>query len=259
MASLPIAVPSARDDDPHNDPEQAVEWDHERTIRAALIRWQCIDHTAKCLVDPRGVQIHAARIEDVLDLSFATVSFPLQFTACLFASRVELFGAQLEALYLQHSRSAAFSADGLKVRGNLSFRYGDATGEVRLGRAEIGGHLMCNNATFKNPGGVSLFADGIKVAGSVFLNSFNAEGELRLVAAHVGGNLECDSAKFRNEGKVALNADGIKVKHNVFLRADFRVGGDVRLVGAEILGQLNCSDCRFAIDSWMNAEPGLGQ
>jgi hypothetical protein len=128
--------PSARDDDPHNDPGQAAEWNHHRTIRAALIRWQCVDQTAKCLVDPRGVEIHAARIADVLDLSFATVPFPLFFTACFFASRMDLFGAQLEALYLRSSRSAAISADGLKVRGNLSFAYSHVVGEVRLRRGE---------------------------------------------------------------------------------------------------------------------------
>jgi hypothetical protein len=38
--------PSAKNDDPANDPAKADEWAHEREIRADLIRWLCVDRLA---------------------------------------------------------------------------------------------------------------------------------------------------------------------------------------------------------------------
>src|SRR5262245_11044757 len=65
--------PSQKDFDLANDPGKANTWGGERTIRAALIRWLCVDQEAREYVDPRGLQIHGARIEGALDLSFVRV------------------------------------------------------------------------------------------------------------------------------------------------------------------------------------------
>jgi hypothetical protein len=59
-----------KDFEPGNDPAKASAWSNDRSIRAALIRWLCIDRQARKYVDPRGVQVHGARIEGALELSF---------------------------------------------------------------------------------------------------------------------------------------------------------------------------------------------
>ncbi len=234
--------PSTRIDDQENDSTKAAGWGDERTIRAALLRWLCLDGTARILVDPRGIVVHAAKIADELDLSFATVPFPLAFMNCHFAVDMSLLGAQLQAFSLFASRTKAIMADGLKVRGNLLFRNGNAEGEVRLLGADIGKTLECNNTAFKS----GLIADRIKVSGSVFLRAgFNAEGEVRLNGAEIGGVLDCAKGMFKNAGGIALNAEGIKVAGSAFFGKGFNAEGEVRLVHAEIGGSLSCEQGTF--------------
>src|SRR5271169_974299 len=82
--------PSQKDFDPANDPKKADSWGPERTIRAALIRWLCIDRVARIYVDPRGIQAHGARLEGSLDLSFVRVRFPLALRCCSLREETKL-------------------------------------------------------------------------------------------------------------------------------------------------------------------------
>jgi hypothetical protein len=196
--------PSTRVDDQENDSTKAAGWGDERTIRAALLRWLCLDGTARILVDPRGIVVHAAKIADELDLSFATVPFPLAFMNCHYAVDMSLLGAQLQAFSLFASRTKAIMADGLKVRGNLLFRNGNAEGEVRLLGADVGGIIDCRNGKFNNAGAIALAADGLK-GGDVYLRyGFSVDGEVRLLGAAIRGNLECDGAEFASDTVVSL-------------------------------------------------------
>jgi hypothetical protein len=157
--------PSARGDDPGNDPAQAIGWGDERTIRAALIRWLCVDRVAEDLVDPHGVWVHAAQIVNLLDLASVTVPFPLIFDNCLFASAIVLQDARLETLYLRRSQTVAVLAVGLMVRSDLLFQNGNTEGVVRLRGAAIGGNLLCDEQTFQK----GLQAAGMRTSGSVSL------------------------------------------------------------------------------------------
>ncbi len=243
--------PSEDDDDPANNPAKPAIWDPQRKIRAELIRWLCVDRAAKALVDWRGIRVHAARIAGELDLSFATVPFPLLFGNSLFTDDMSLTHAQLEFLQLAGTRTKAITGDRLKVRGGLHLRDGfSANGEVRLLGADIGGNLDCGHGTF----GDALNADRIKVTGGVYLrDGFSAQGAVRLLGAAVDGDLSCVNGTFKNAGRNALSADGIKVTGNVLLR-DFRAEGAVELVGAQIGGQLDCDGARFAPNSQLEAE-----
>ena len=53
-AEFAIAGTSSVPDDPSNDPAHADEWPASRQIRASLIRWICVDHEARNLIDPRA-------------------------------------------------------------------------------------------------------------------------------------------------------------------------------------------------------------
>src|SRR5712692_7812954 len=231
--------PSDGDHDPGNDPAKADEWSGQRTIRAALIRWLGVEQPVK--VHHRGIQVHAAQIADALDLAFVTVPFPLAFINCVFASEINLHNAQHEALYLRASRTAAIVADGLKVRGDLFLDAGNAEDEVRLAGAEIGGNLLCDDASFKR----GLLADGIKVNGYMSFRAGNAEGEVRLAGAYIRGDFNCSKAIFNNPGGIALLADGIKVSGDVFVCDEFKAEGEVRLVGADIGKNLECGSGTF--------------
>jgi len=248
--------PSRRDDDPENDPSKAGQWGPERTLRAALLRWLCVDRQARELVDPKGLQVFAAKISGDLDLSFVAVPFPLGLGRCRLVEDADLQYVEIPALNLRGSWVRRLAADGARVKGGLFLRDGFyAEGEVRLLGAEIGGTLDCVDGAFKNPAktdvpgsGKALNADRMKVTGSVFLrDGFSAEGEVRLLGAEIGGGLDCERGTFKNPAKTdvpgsgkALNADRIKVTGSVFLGDGFRSEGEVRLLGAEIGGDLNC-------------------
>jgi sRNA-binding regulator protein Hfq len=239
--------PSAKDDDPANDPAKADEWGHEREIRADLIRWLCVDQGPGSAVDPKGILIHAARIAGALDLSFVSVPFPLSLWRCRFTDNASLISTDLPALNLAGSRVLSVTADRANVKGSVFLRDGfSAEGEVRLLGAQIGGNLHCTASTFENPGKNALSADSSNVRGDVFLNNgFSAEGMVRLLGAQIGGSLNCSGGTFRNPGRNALHADRAGVEGSVFLTNGFSAEGAVRLLGAQIGGSLDCSSGTF--------------
>ena len=240
--------PSAKDDDPANDPAKADEWGPEREIRADLIRWLCVDHDAASAVDPKGIQVYAARLTGGLDLAFVSVPFPLGLCRCHFTDDTNLTSTVLPALDFAGSRVLSVTADGANVSGDVSLNNGfNAGGEVRLLGAQIGTNLDCSGGAFKNPRKDALSADRADVKGNVFLSDgFCAEGEVRLLGAQIGGDLGCRRGTFKNPGKDALSADRTDVKGSVFLSDGFCAEGEVRLLGAQIGSNLDCSGGQFS-------------
>ena len=96
--------PSPKNDDPANDPAKADEWGRDREIRADLIRWLCRERDVASAVDPKGVQVYAAKIAGTLDLSFVSVPFPLSLRRCRSTEDTNLISADLPALNLIGSR-----------------------------------------------------------------------------------------------------------------------------------------------------------
>ncbi len=233
--------PSPLGEDPANDPAQTAGWGNERTIRASVIRWLCVDHKAKDLVDPHGVWIHAARIEDMLDLSFVTVSFPLFFDNCLFTGAVILLCAKLGSLSIRASRSSTILGVGLEVRNDLVLQAGNSEGLVRLRGASIGGNLLCDDQRFQK----GLEAAGIRTSGAVSLRASVIGGALELALASIGLNLDCEKASLKNPEGAALDAAGLNVRGDVFLRNGFSAIGTVKLIGAEIGGSFQCDNGKF--------------
>jgi hypothetical protein len=244
---MALCGPSRKDDDPANDPAKADEWGHEREIRADLIRWLCVDRDAKTAVDPKGIQVHAARITGALDLSFVSLPFPLRLRRCRLTDDASLISTDLPALNLTGSRVQSLTADGANVRGGAFLNNGfSAEGTVRLLAAQIGGNLECSSGTFKNPGKSALYADGANVKGNLFLDEgLSAEGEVRLLGVQIGGDLDCRSGTFKNPREDALSADRASVKGSVFLSDGFSAEGEVRLINAQMGGNLDCSGGKF--------------
>ncbi len=208
-------------------------------VDAELIRWICDDPTVAKLVDPKGIQIHAARVVHQLDLSFATVTFPLSFANSRFVEDINLPYSQLLNFDLTGSQTRGITANNATVRGDVVLGDGfSAEGEVNLVLADLGGNLDGDGGTFKNPGKYALNTGGLRAANVDLRNGFSAEGEVNLLLANLGGNLDCDGGTFKNPGKYALNADSLKSAAGVFLRNGFSAEGEVNLVMANIKGGL---------------------
>ncbi len=239
--------PSPKDFDPANNPAKADTWGPDRAIRAALIRWLCIDRHARRHVDPRGVQAYGARIEGSLDLSFVRVRFPLSLRCCSLKQETKLRFLRIPTIDFGGSWVRSINAERAKIRGTLSLNNGFCSeGEIQLLGARIGSNLDCGSARLRNAAGKALRADRIRIRGSLFLrNAFLAEGEVRLLGAQVGGNFECNDGSFCNPGGSAISADRITVQGSVFLRDGFAAEGEVRFLGAHVNGNLECNGGKF--------------
>jgi hypothetical protein len=223
-------------------PDTGTVAKQEYDVRAALIRWLAVDPAAAKFVDPRGFEIHAARIVGELNFSFATVPFPLRFANSRFMAKINLIGCQLVALSLAGSQTLGISAYSAMVRQSLVLNDGfSANGEVNLINANLGGDLEAGNGQFKNPGKIALIGDRLK-ASSVFLQGVSAEGEVRFLEANIG-EFDANGGQFKNPGNVALGADRLKAS-SVFLQG-VSAEGEVRFLGANLSGDLEANNGQF--------------
>ncbi len=235
-----------------NDPSRADEWSGDRHIRADLVRWLSIDKRARGFVDPKGIQVFGARLDGSLDLSYATVPFPLRFSRCRLMAEFNFQFAEIPTVILRGTWVRSIRADGASIRGDLDLESGfRADGEVRLLNARITGDLSCQGCEIVSGSGVALGADRVIVGGSVFLRAgFRAVGEVRLLGAQIAGVLSCIGGDFKRfvgaEGSgTALDLDRAIIEGSVFLGRGFRAEGEVRLLGAQIGSNLECDGGEF--------------
>lgn len=137
-------------------------------------------------IGPRGVSIKGAHIEDLFDLSYVTVSYPLEFVDCKFEKAVTL-----RALRSDHHiefDGSTFLADldlsQIRVKRVLSLTKGTFQG-VLLQGAHIEGQLQAGDSIFN--GAIQMSA--ITTSGSVMLRSANFKGDVDIHASSIGGNL----------------------------------------------------------------------
>ena len=138
--AIAVAGPSSNPADPGNDPAHADEWDAQRNVRAALIRWMCADRRAIELEDPGGIRVMGARITGALDLAHLHVPAPLELRNCAIPEEVSLDSAEIPGLSLNGSHTGAIYAPGIKVTGELDMGHGfDASAEVYMPGLTIDG------------------------------------------------------------------------------------------------------------------------
>lgn len=258
VGKFAICGPNGDDSDPANHPQNASGWGNEREIRADLIRWICVNPTAKGLVDRKGIQIYGAKLIGALDLSQLCVPFPLALFHCRVTEEMLLRAIEIPLLAFDGSWVSAVKADGANVKGGVTLRNGfQAEKQVRFHRARIGVDLDCGGGSFMNltkgPQESALAADGATVGGGVFLNrGFKTEGVVRLSRAQIRDDLDCSAATFHNGfsetsggSGIALNADGINVGGSIFLRG-VRCEGEVRLPRAKVRADIDCGGARVS-------------
>jgi hypothetical protein len=237
-----FAGQSTNPDDPSNDPKNADKWDHQREVRAGLIRWMLVDHQAAALMDPAGVQIVGARIIGGLKLGRVRTPFSLALMHCLIRERIVLEFAELPGLDLSGSYTGEIDGTGMHVTGNVVLATGfHASGGVALDSARIDGDLNCAEGNFRYSDPPSPYADSTKTAlfaytinvrGSVYLIHSSFDGALMLGGSTIGSDLHCDSGRFINPGKVAIFAPGASIGGVVYLNKwndlnDFEANGMV--------------------------------
>jgi len=189
--------PSNIANDPANAPKKNDELGSDRSIRAKLISWLCVEDEAAKKINPLGIQVFGANIVDPLHLLFVTISFPLLFQNCRFTDDIDLKFCTAPALNLDGSSIRSLNMDGAYVRGDVALDLVTSSGEVRAIEAQIGGTFSCRASTFRNHGGKALSLDRAEIRGSVYLDEgFSADGEVRLPSAQIGNQIVFDHGAF---------------------------------------------------------------
>lgn len=219
------------------------------TIRAALIRDLCTSPFAARELRTRGLKVSSARISEELDLSHATVPFPLTFENCTFEATVWLHHAKLTHLAFRGGRTAGVYANGARIAGDLVFSDGILVkGTISLISARVCGSVRMTGARVVNRRGSALVCESADVGGSVLLDDgFCAVGEVSLYNTHIRGDLLCNGSRLYNPKGSALAADFVRVDGAIYVR-EAKARGEVRAIGAECRGNIELDGSDFRND-----------
>jgi hypothetical protein len=246
--------------DKGDKPNEADTWGEDRHVRAELISWLCTDAEASKHVHHRGIRLSGADIVGNLDLSFASIPFPLTLRFCRLTQLINLTGAQLTQLDLGGSAISGILAEDLAVKQNIYLNDVTCKGEIRLSNARVGDTVDCSGGTFANPyqkelpeSGIALRFPRIRVEGHVQLVSVRVTGAVWLLYSQIDGNLDCSGGSFKvppeqqdkEEIGTALSAEWALVKAGILLRDGFTAVGYVDLSGVHIGETFWCENADF--------------
>ena len=204
----------------------------KRAVQADLLRGCCREF--KDQIDPRGLRLNNAVVVGCLDLAGLAVPFPLRFEECEFDSAPVLEGAEIFELSLTGCpRLPGLLGNGLRLRRDLNLSRSRVAGAhwtsastskpsaIWLCEAEIGGRLLCVNASIDGLGYRSIQADRIRVGGAVrLIDGFKSLGEVRLHGARIAGSLDLNGAQIESSNGPAIDLENATIQSSVFLIED---------------------------------------
>jgi hypothetical protein len=168
-------------------PAAGAAGDVRRAVQAALLRRCC--HELRDQIDPRGLRLRNVVVLGPLDLAGLEVSFPLRFEGCEFDSALLVEGAELYELSLTGCpRLPGLLGNGLRLRRDLDLSRSQVVGAqwtsastskraaVWLCESEIGGRLICLDATIDAQGDRAIQADRSWSAGRSGSSTSSAPG-----------------------------------------------------------------------------------
>ena len=220
-------------------------------VRAALLRWLCLDPAAAALLGPTGIQLARASLGGELDLAYAKIAFPIALIDCKAPDGLRLSYADLKALRFDQAEIGGIGAQGLVVAGELSMQRVTVTGPVDLRGVHVGGNLNLDGAALSSapPGANAIWAENASVDGNLTVRGATVAGCVQLMNARVGGNLECVGSTINAPAPHWTNAlwlERARISGHAILsgaadpKRRLTVSGAVNLLGAEIDGNLEC-------------------
>jgi hypothetical protein len=176
-----------------------------QVIRKQFLEEILHDPKYKKGIGTRGVQIIGAQIEDEVNLSYATLSYPLELVNCRFDKAVTFRG--LRTTHHISFKGSTFLADldlsEIRIEGLLDLTFGIFQG-AQLPQAHIDGQLQVGHSTFNG----ALQMSGIKTGTSIFLEDTMFKGDLDLHASYIGRNVSIHNSSFLG----VLNLNGTHIQ-----------------------------------------------
>ena len=258
---------SADPSDSSNDPTGADKWPRDRSVRAELIRWMCVDPRAVALIDPRGIRLTGARIEGKLDLSHVRIPFGIALVRCSIPEILDLTSADVATLDLNGSRTNRINAEQLHVRGEADFGWDnhwwgtpfEPSGELDLSDSRIDGSAIFGTAIFhasKNPAYTLSPEAAIDLSDSTIGSDLSlccgmvAHGMVDLDRVNVSGSIYLSGGHFENAGAVAVTGVSARAGHDIYLTnlpvyGDFQAEGLVQFPAARVGGLVWVNHAHF--------------
>ncbi|MCK9826080.1 hypothetical protein NOCD_21535 [Nocardioides cavernae] len=215
---------------------------YQRSLPSAPLREVLLTSPSHVNADPTGLTLTGSVIRGDLDLSHATVTYPLRFIGCHFLGRLILRSSHLHDLALDgctlHASDVSIAADDVDVTHSFAASQIVSAGEVRIVGARVGSVLDLNGATLRGIP-LSLSAELTTVRGGITGVRLEAYGQVDLMGLRTESNLIFDGAQLHGSG-ISLAADDIEVRGSASLQ-DMSADGEVRLLGGTIGSTLDLS------------------
>jgi hypothetical protein len=189
-------------------------------------------------VEPSGITVQNAFIDDELDLANMSIHAPLVFVNCDFAGPLNIEGSDLRALHFVGGNILpGVLGNGCRIRGDLLFENITVTGGLKtlgsshhraaiwLCEADIGGRLLLRNARLVGQDGArSLHADRLRLGANLrLLDGSEVVGEFRLLSARIAGSLDIVSSTITGE-EWAVDLSEAQIDGSLFIMDDRRFG-----------------------------------
>jgi hypothetical protein len=216
-------------------------------IRPGFVRFLLLGGDHETPVHERGVQIVGAWIDGTLELESCKCTSPLYLSECKVNGDFYIVDATIPKIILADVSLNSFDGDRLRTPGSIHFVKGcNASGEIRLPGASIGGDLYCTDGHFESSTGSALDCFGITIGGDVYLNkNFQASGSVNFGGANIGGDANLSGAKITVEKGRALAFDGATIGQDISLISGFHAKGEVSLIGVIVGKDLYFNDATF--------------
>lgn len=221
----------------NDDPNNAVNWNDDRTIRSSFLEWiicelSLIELTKKPINE---LALYGILVKGTVNLSYTEVSIPLKIIDSVLSAGIKINNSKMRSLNLSGSHVGSIMASNAIFDGSILLLNGFKSNKsINIVGSKIGESFNCEGSKLNNINGFAINASRIRVNDSFNISNSHINGGIYLINANIGGNLSIISSKIFQDDDVAINADGINVDNRVFLRQGLKVRGEVRFHSANI-------------------------
>jgi len=219
------------------------------TVDPRLIEWLATTPQAAACICRRGLRIYGASIPGGIDLAYADVPFPLEFSNCEICGALNVEKAHIPGLRLVKTSLKGILGDGSVIGGDLTFGDGSkSSGPIHLRNVVVGGNADFTAASLNGGSRGALLADGLCVQGDLVLGEkLQAKGLVSFIGAVIDGDLLCIGAQLNNPKSIAFNADRARIGGVAKFDQNYTAVGETRLMGATVKRDLIFEDARLSI------------
>lgn len=207
-------------------------------LPAELLREALLDPSIRA--DPKGLTLIGATVAGLLDLSYAKLTFPLNFLHCSFEQTPRFQHFCGTHLAFTGCDAPGVVLDSAILEGRLSLDHGfQSDGCVSASGATIRDSLSCAGAALRNEGDVALRLVDARIGGQLnCAEGFSCVGEVVAVGMRVAGIASFEGASIVNPGQVALGFDRASFSQLLNL-STLTCDGQIRGLGMQVSGQLS--------------------